>query len=115
MEMPSEVPSENSADDRMLVGACQCGAVRYRVADETLYAANCHCSRCRAATGSAFKAFAGLERKKLEITEGMDTLLVFGEVDLSRALGAARIGVSEGSAVVNGLDVGAVGVEDEGT
>jgi hypothetical protein len=67
----------------MLVGRCQCGAVRYRVADTFLYAANCHCSRCRAATGSAFKAFAGIEREKLEIVEGMDNLLVFGEDDLN--------------------------------
>jgi hypothetical protein len=67
----------------MLVGGCQCGAVRYRVADEFLYAANCHCSRCRAATGSAFKAFAGIEREKFEVTDGMDTLLVFGEDDLN--------------------------------
>jgi hypothetical protein len=81
--MPSEVPSESSADDRMLVGECQCGAVRYQVADEFLYAANCHCSRCRAATGSAFKSFAGIERKKLEITQGRDILLVFGEDDLN--------------------------------
>src|SRR5262245_8283783 len=44
---------------------------------------NCHCSRCRAATGSAFKPFAGIEREKLEITRGEDTLLVFGEDDLN--------------------------------
>ena len=81
--MPSEVPSESSADERTLVGECECGAVRYRVADAFLYAANCHCSRCRAATGSAFKAFAGIEQKKLEITKGMDTLLVFGDDDLN--------------------------------
>lgn len=68
---------------RMLAGACQCGAVRYTVADELLYAANCHCSRCRAATGSAFKAFAGIERDKLEITQGADALLVFGDDELN--------------------------------
>jgi len=72
-----------SADSRMLLGRCQCGGVRYRVADAFLYAANCHCSRCRAATGSAFKAFAGIERAKLEITDGADTLLVYGEDDLN--------------------------------
>src|SRR5688572_7735062 len=81
--MPSEGPSENSADDRMLVGKCECGVVRYQVTDTFLYAANCHCSRCRAATGSAFKAFAGIERKKLEITEEMDSLRVFGEDELN--------------------------------
>ena len=57
--------------------------MRYRVADEFLYAANCHCSRCRAATGSAFKAFAGIERDKLEVTQGADGLLVHGEPDLN--------------------------------
>jgi hypothetical protein len=62
-----------------LAGACGCGAVRYEVADEFLYAANCHCSRCRAATGSAFKAFAGIERSKLVVTIGPDKLLIVGE------------------------------------
>ena len=64
---------------RSLVGKCYCGGVQYRVADEFRYAANCHCSNCRAATGSAFKPFAGIEREKLEITEGRDKLLVWGE------------------------------------
>jgi hypothetical protein len=63
----------------VLEGSCECGAVRYRVEDAFLYAANCHCSRCRASTGSAFKPFAGIEREKLELTHGADTLLVFGE------------------------------------
>ncbi len=67
----------------MLVGKCECGAVRYRVADEFLYAANCHCSRCRAATGSAFKSFAGIEREKLEITDGAEALLVVGDDHLN--------------------------------
>ena len=68
---------------RMLEGKCYCGAVRYRVADEFLYAMNCHCSNCRAATGSAFKPFGGIEREKLELTEGADAVLVVGEDDLN--------------------------------
>jgi hypothetical protein len=64
---------------RMLSGRCECRAVRYRVADEFLYAANCHCSNCRAGTGSAFKPFAGIERSKLDIVEGADRLLVWGD------------------------------------
>jgi hypothetical protein len=81
--MRAELPTEGDADTRVLLGECGCGAVRYRVADAFLYAANCHCSRCRAATGSAFKPFAGIERAKLEITDGLDALLVFGEEDLN--------------------------------
>jgi hypothetical protein len=64
-----------------LRGKCECGAVQYRVADAFLYAMNCHCSACRAATGSAFKPFAGIEREQLELTAGSDQLLVFGEDD----------------------------------
>lgn len=75
--------SESNANNRVLSGECECGTVRYRVADAFLYAANCHCSRCRAATGSAFKAFAGIERDKLELTAGLDSLLVVGEQDLN--------------------------------
>jgi hypothetical protein len=81
--MLMEVSSESDAGKRVLVGRCECGTVRYRVADAFLYASNCHCSRCRAATGSAFKPFAGIEREKLEITDGPDSPLVFGEDDLN--------------------------------
>jgi hypothetical protein len=79
----SDGVSENKAAEGPLVGGCWCGAVRYRVADAFLYAANCHCSRCRAATGTAFKTFAGIEREKLEITDGNDRLFVVGEDDLN--------------------------------
>jgi hypothetical protein len=64
---------------KTLDGGCECGAVRYRVVNEFLYASNCHCARCRAATGSAFKPFAGIERDKLEVLEGGDSLLVWGD------------------------------------
>ena len=36
-----------------------------------------------AATGSAFKPFAGIEREKLEVTEGGDELLVVGDDELN--------------------------------
>ena len=64
---------------KMLAGKCFCGAVHYTVADEFLYAMNCHCSNCRRTTGSAFKPFAGIERGKLRLTEGEDSLLVYGD------------------------------------
>ena len=70
-----------TSDGRKLSGKCECGAVRYEVADAFLYAANCHCSACRAGTGAAFKPFAGIEREQLEITDGADRLLVWGEPD----------------------------------
>jgi catechol 2,3-dioxygenase-like lactoylglutathione lyase family enzyme len=79
VEMLTEVPREVGAGKRVLVGKCQCGAVRYRVEDAFSYASNCHCSNCRAATGSAFKPFAGIEREKLDVIEGVDGLLIVGD------------------------------------
>jgi hypothetical protein len=64
---------------RMLEGQCLCGAVRYTVADEFRYAANCHCSQCRRATGSAFKPFAGIESAKLRLIEGADQSRRYGD------------------------------------
>ena len=75
------VSKEAESIGRVLDGRCECRAVRYVVADAFLYSANCHCSNCRASTGSAFKPFAGIEREKLQIVEGADTLLVWGDDD----------------------------------
>ena len=68
---------------KRLMGRCRCGVVRYEVADAFLYAANCHCSGCRAATGTAFKAFGRIEREKLRITDGLDDVAVFGDEGLN--------------------------------
>ena len=70
--------SEN-AKARMLAGECLCRAVRYTVVDAFEYALNCHCSNCRRTTGSAFKPFAGIERSKLGIRKGKDSLMTFGD------------------------------------
>jgi len=79
--MSADVESQRDAQTPVLNGGCECGGVRYTVADAFLYAANCHCSRCRASTGSAFKPFAGIEREQLAVIEGGDSLLIVGEED----------------------------------
>lgn len=68
-----------SPSARPLQGGCQCGAVRYAVADAFVYALNCHCSRCRRATGSAFKPLGGIERHRVRLTQGEDRVLVVGD------------------------------------
>ena len=64
---------------KTLTGKCFCCAVHYAVADEFVYAMNCHCSKCRRTTGSAFKPMAGIQRDKLAVTEGTDKLLIYGD------------------------------------
>jgi hypothetical protein len=63
----------------MLAGKCFCGAVHYAVADAFRYAMICHCSNCQRTTGSAFKPFAGIERDRLALTKGQDSLLIYGD------------------------------------
>jgi hypothetical protein len=38
----------------MLLGGCQCGAVRYQVATEPIQVYVCHCKECRKQSASAF-------------------------------------------------------------
>ncbi|QDZ10601.1 GFA family protein [Devosia ginsengisoli] len=63
----------------IISGTCLCGAVRYEVPDEFHAAFNCHCSRCRRATGSAFKPMAAIVFDKIRLVQGQDALLVYGE------------------------------------
>jgi hypothetical protein len=69
---------------RELAGQCQCGAVKYVVADAFLYAAFCHCSDCRRMTGSAFKPSAGIEAGKLRIVEGEGSIVKVGDQSYTR-------------------------------
>ena len=73
--------TEQEPSGRALRGSCWCGRVVFSVTDEFKYAAYCHCSRCRRATGAAFKPFAGIEREKLRILSGREALLILGEED----------------------------------
>jgi len=65
----------------MLRGRCGCEAVAYEVADEFAVAYNCHCSNCRASTGSAFLPWGEIEPEKLTVIEGGDSLLLIGDAD----------------------------------
>jgi hypothetical protein len=65
----------------VLRGRCGCNAVAYEVADEFVVALNCHCSNCRAATGSAFLPWGEIERAKLRVTKGVGSLMVIGDAD----------------------------------
>jgi hypothetical protein len=103
------MPDSEQLSARRLAGGCVCGRVRYTVADAFLYAANCHCSNCRRATGTAFKAFAGIELEKLVLTTGADSLLTFGDENghdvrcracgsyLYSVVGGGRVHVAMGS------------------
>ena len=70
----------------MLRGRCGCIAVAYEVSDEFVIAFNCHCSNCRALTGSAFLPWGEIEREKLRVTKGAVSLLVEGDAEAHHAM-----------------------------
>jgi hypothetical protein len=54
----------------MLDGGCHCGAVRYRVQDQPVYHALCHCADCRRATGAPAVSWALFRNENFEILQG---------------------------------------------
>jgi hypothetical protein len=65
----------------VLKGRCGCNTVAFEVADEFVVAYNCHCSNCRAWTGSAFMPWGEVKRDKFTVTKGGDSLTLLGDAD----------------------------------
>jgi hypothetical protein len=65
----------------VLSGRCACKAVAYEVPDEFVAAYNCHCSNCRALSGSAFLPVGQIEGHRIRVTKGAESLLVEGDAD----------------------------------
>ena len=76
----------------MLRGRCGCNAIAYEVSDEFVAALTCHCSNCRATTGSAFLPFGEIEREKLRVTKGAGSLMVIGDADAHHAMHCGACG-----------------------
>jgi hypothetical protein len=53
-----------------LTGGCQCGAVRYAIADAGEDAYLCHCRMCQKAMGNLFSAMIGVPKRSVTWTRG---------------------------------------------
>jgi hypothetical protein len=76
----------------VLRGRCACNAIAYEVSDEFVAAFNCHCSNCRATTGSAFLPWGEIEGEKLRVTKGAETLMVIGDPGEDHAMRCGACG-----------------------
>jgi len=63
----------------MLIGKCSCGTVQFSVEDQFLYSGHCHCSQCRRASSSAFSAFGGIQKEKLQVKNGKGSISIFAK------------------------------------
>lgn len=53
-----------------MTGGCQCGAVRYEIADRPRAIYVCHCRECRRQSASAFGISVEVRRAALRVTRG---------------------------------------------
>lgn len=54
----------------VLNGGCQCGAIRYEVSGQPIFASQCHCRDCQRASGSACVATVRMPVAGFRITRG---------------------------------------------
>lgn len=59
-----------SAIERVFVGGCLCGAVRYRATGPVRQVNYCHCAMCRRHSGAPVAAFATFARASFVYTRG---------------------------------------------
>jgi hypothetical protein len=78
---PEEAPTPAATEPQLstLRGQCSCGEIQLVVENDFEYAYYCHCSRCRARTGSAFAAIAAISPHKVQVIAGSDRMLIEGE------------------------------------
>jgi len=60
-------------------GGCLCGAVRYEIDGEPMFAGHCHCRDCQKATGTGHVSITALPRQAVEITGETRGYTVEGE------------------------------------
>ena len=61
----------------MLSGACMCGRIQYEIEGQPRFMYQCHCGKCRAASGASFATNLIVDAGRLKITSGKDKLSAF--------------------------------------
>ena len=60
-----------------MTGSCLCGAVKYETRADFEMVGNCHCNTCKKTTGSAFEAFAVIDRENFAFLSGEASLVQY--------------------------------------
>ena len=61
----------------MLSGACMCGTIRYEIAGRPRFMYQCHCGKCRAATGASFATNVIVDTDRFSIAAGKEKLSAY--------------------------------------
>jgi hypothetical protein len=71
------LPGEPPATPGTLRGSCLCQSFRFELRGPVRFLKNCHCSRCRKMTGSAFATYARARADALHVLSGLDALTTY--------------------------------------
>ena len=58
--------------EKVVAGACLCGAVRFELQGPLEGVAHCHCTMCQRAHGTAFATWVAVPNERVRITAGED-------------------------------------------
>jgi len=61
----------------MLSGACLCGRIQYEIEGQPRFMYQCHCGKCRAASGASFVTNIIVDAERFKITSGKETLSAY--------------------------------------
>ena len=61
----------------MLNGACMCGHIQYEIVGQPRFMYQCHCGKCRAASGASFVTNLIVDADQFSITAGKESLTAF--------------------------------------
>src|SRR5262249_35336215 len=63
--------------DLMLSGACMCGAIQYEIEGHARFMYQCHCGKCRAASGASFVTNLIVDAERFKIAAGKEKLSAY--------------------------------------
>ena len=61
----------------MLSGACICGGIQYEIQGQPRFMYQCHCGKCRAASGASFVTNLIVDAERFKITSGKEKLSAY--------------------------------------
>ena len=61
----------------MIDGACLCGRIQYQIEGEPRFMYQCHCGKCRAASGASFVTNIIVDTDRFRITAGKEGLSAY--------------------------------------
>lgn len=75
-----------------LSGACDCGAVRYKITGAVRLVVNCHCNSCRRRNGAAYSTYCVVSQGDLAVVQGRESVAIYDVAERGKKRFCAKCG-----------------------